>query len=314
MKNIQRVCIAWVVGLATLCATIVLAKPEIGSEFKRLWDRQDLPVQQQLTDRSWTWGPTVSQVLLEELVQGVNGQRRVQYFEKSRMEVNDPNADPNSLWFITNGLLPIEMMTGKIQTGYDFGREFKMRGPARISVIGDPGNYPTYADLLPIYENPGHLDPTSLNKPVTRLLNADGSVTEFNDYTSDANTLLVLGENGHGVAQAFHNFMNQDGVVYEGGQLVRRAIYSPPIFVFGKPVTKPYWVKAKVGGSEKPILFQVFERRVLTYNPANPMAFRVEMGNVGLHYYEWRYGSNQPATPTNTPAPQPTDTPKPAYP
>jgi hypothetical protein len=45
-----------------------------------------------------------------------------------------------------------------------------------------------------------------------------------------------------------------------------------------------------VGGKELPILFQVFERRVLTYNPANPPAFRVEMGNVGQHYQLWRYG------------------------
>ena len=41
---------------------------------------------------------------------------------------------------------------------------------------------------------------------------------------------------------------------------------------------------------ERPILFQVFERRVLTYNPANDPAFRVEMGNVGQHYQQWRYG------------------------
>ena len=45
-----------------------------------------------------------------------------------------------------------------------------------------------------------------------------------------------------------------------------------------------------VGGKEMPILFQVFERRVLTYNPANAPAFRVEMGNVGQHYHLWRHG------------------------
>ncbi len=44
-----------------------------------------------------------------------------------------------------------------------------------------------------------------------------------------------------------------------------------------------------MAGVERPVLFQVFERRVLTYNPANEPAFRVEMGNVGQHYYQWRY-------------------------
>src|SRR5205085_2221786 len=36
---------------------------------------------------------------------------------------------------------------------------------------------------------------------------------------------------------------------------------------------------------------QLFERRVLTYNPANPPATQVEMGNVGRHYYNWRYAN-----------------------
>lgn len=315
MRQNVRTVVALLVCVLMLGATVVFANPDIGNEFKGLWDRQDLPVQQQLTDRSWTWGPTVSDVLLEELNQGVNGQRRVQYFEKSRMEINDPNADPNSQWYITNGLLPIEMMTGKMQIGYDFGTEYKMRGQANISVIGDPDNYPSYANLLPIYENPGNVEPAQLNKPVTNMLNPDGSVAEFTDYSNDANTVLVQGENGHGVIQAFVNFMNQEGVVYENGQLVRWQIYSPPVFVFGKPVTEPYWVKAKVGGNEVPILFQIFERRVLTYNPANPPAFRVEMGNVGMHYYQWRYGSTPPSQPTPTSEPsQPTPTSEPSQP
>lgn len=38
-------------------------------------------------------------------------------------------------------------------------------------------------------------------------------------------------------------------------------------------------------------MVQCFERRCLTYNPANDDPFKVEMGNVGLHYYSWRYES-----------------------
>ena len=45
-----------------------------------------------------------------------------------------------------------------------------------------------------------------------------------------------------------------------------------------------------IAGAEKDILVQLFERRVLTYTPANPAGWQVEMGNVGLHYYRWRYG------------------------
>jgi hypothetical protein len=68
-------------------------------------------------------------------------------------------------------------------------------------------------------------------------------------------------------------------------------------------------VNAEVGGTEVPVLFQIFERRVLTYNPANDPSFRVEMGNVGQHYYEWRYGGD---TAGSEPTAEPTEDPYPA--
>ncbi|MCS7294077.1 MAG: thermonuclease family protein, partial [Dehalococcoidia bacterium] len=36
-------------------------------------------------------------------------------------------------------------------------------------------------------------------------------------------------------------------------------------------------------------LVQCFERRCLTYTPDNPPGWQVEAGNVGQHYYRWRY-------------------------
>jgi hypothetical protein len=269
-----------------------VAAPDARTAFQGLWSKQDRPVAEGRSSRSWTWGPEpVSTVLEEQLNQGPGGVRRVQYYDKSRMEINDPDADPTSQWYITNGLLPIEMMMGRVQVGADFGTEYEQREPAEISVIGDPGNFPTYADLFQLYENPGSLNPANIGQPVTSLFNPDGSIGSYTDYADDANTVLVQGDNGHGVARAFQAFMNQEGYVYENGRLVNRAIYSPPVFVFGMPVSEPYWVQSKVGGKNFPILFQVFERRVLTYNPANDPAFRVEMGNVGQHYYQWRYSN-----------------------
>jgi hypothetical protein len=50
----------------------------------------------------------------------------------------------------------------------------------------------------------------------------------------------------------------------------------------------------QVGGSERDVLIQVFQRRVLTYSPDNPEGWQVEMGNVGRHYYFWRYGEHLP--------------------
>jgi hypothetical protein len=44
-----------------------------------------------------------------------------------------------------------------------------------------------------------------------------------------------------------------------------------------------------VAGQQKNVLIQIFERRVLTYTADNPDPFKVEMGNIGRHYYQWRY-------------------------
>jgi hypothetical protein len=281
--------------VATLTATLVLAAqttfaaPLIGNPaFQRVWTRQDLPIALHLTGRSWTWGPEpISEVVREQYAEGVEGKRTVQYFDKSRMEINDPTADPNATWYVTNGLLPIELMTGRQQNGNNL---FEQRGPTKVTAIGDPDQFPTYADLLPLYQSPGAVNPGDLGKPATGFLNPGGAITGFNDYANDPATILVRGENNHGVAKAFIDFQNQQGLVANGNGGYENAQVYDPLFVFGLPVTGAYWVKAKVGGVERPILFQVFERRVLTYNPANEPAFRVEMGNVGQHYQQWRYG------------------------
>lgn len=271
---------------ALITIETTLAAPTIGNEaFQRVWGRQDRAVAEQVSGRSWTWGPAPNtEVLRETFIEGAEGKRAVQYFDKSRMEINDPTADPSSQWYVTNGLLPVELITGRMQLGY---HDIEYRGPAKISAIGDPDQFPTYADLLPVYHAPGTSVPNTgdVGRPATGFLNPGGAVTGFNDFASDPATVL----NSQGVARAFVDFMNQQGLVSEGGRYVQGKVYDP-LFVFGLPVTGAYWVKAKVGGKEVPILFQVFERRVLTYNPANPPAFRVEMGNVGQHYYQWRYG------------------------
>jgi len=281
-------------SIAALTATLLIAAqttfaaPTFGNpSFQRVWDRQDRAVAEHISDRSWTWGPgPISEALREQFAEGVDGKRAVQYFDKSRMEINDPTADPNATWYVTNGLLPIELMTGRQQNGLNL---FEQRGPAKIAAIGDPDQFPTYEDLLPLYQSPGAVNPGDLGKPATGFYSTTKTISGFNDFANDPATTLVRGENNHGVAKAFVDFMNSQGLVSEGGRYVKGPVFDP-LFVFGLPVTGAYWVKVKVGGVERPILFQVFERRVLTYNPANDPAFRVEMGNVGQHYYQWRYG------------------------
>lgn len=266
----------------------VMAQDITNPAFQRVWNRQDLPVAQQISGRSWTWGPEANtDSMREPYAESPEGQRVVQYFDKSRMEITDPTADQNSQWYVTNGLLPIELMSGNLQVGNE---QFEFRSPARISAIGDPGHFPTYADLARLYPAPP-VNPNDLGRPATGLLTPDGSVGAFDEYADDPKTVLVQGENNQGVAQAFIDFQNQQGVVYENGNYAQGQVYNP-LFVFGKPVTGAFWVETMVGGEEQTVLFQVFERRVLTYNPENEEAFQVEMGNVGQHYYQWRYEGN----------------------
>ena len=45
----------------------------------------------------------------------------------------------------------------------------------------------------------------------------------------------------------------------------------------------------KIAGKQEDVLIQLFERRVLTYQPDAAPEWRVQMGNIGAHYYDWRY-------------------------
>jgi hypothetical protein len=83
--------------------------------------------------------------------------------------------------------------------------------------------------------------------------------------------------------------MNSSGPVYENGRYGEGAIVDW-LFAFGYPIGEAHWIVANVGGVPTDVLVQPFERRVLTYVPGNPPGFQVEMGNVGQHYYRWRYG------------------------
>ena len=87
--------------------------------FERTWDRTDRPVSLGQVSRSYYWGPAPNTGgLLEDYAQGAGGKRLVQYFDKSRMEINNPGADPSDPFFVTNGLLTVELISGQ-----DAGRQ-----------------------------------------------------------------------------------------------------------------------------------------------------------------------------------------------
>ena len=124
----------------------------------------------------------------------------------------------------------------------------------------------------------------------------------FGQYNVTAANRVQVPGIDHQVASPFWDFMNATGLVIEDGQLVTADLFQNPYFATGFPVTEAYWSNLKVAGSVKAVLIQCFERRCLTYTPSNAVQWRVEQGNVGQHYYRWRYEQIE-ATPTAKPTP-----------
>jgi hypothetical protein len=99
---------------------------------------------------------------------------------------------------------------------------------------------------------------------------------------------------GHNIAAPFWEYLNRKGKVLENGRYADRGVFGDWVFVMGRPITEPYWTLMYIKGKRPQwVLIQLFERRVLTYTPTNPPEWQVEMGNVGLHYYVWRYGDSR---------------------
>ena len=60
----------------------------------------------------------------------------------------------------------------------------------------------------------------------------------------------------------------------------------------GYPLSPVVATQVNIKGVPTWVLVQAFQRRVLTLNVLNPQGSQVEFGNIGQHYYTWRYASN----------------------
>jgi hypothetical protein len=277
--------------------TRISAQSFADSAFQSVWQRTDKPIADGRVTRSWVWGPApFTEAVTEAYAESPGGTRLVQYLDKSRMEINDPNADRSGQWFVTNGLLVREMVDGRIVTG---ASSFTQASPSQEAVAGDYAvvnpNCPTYATFQ--FLSWQRAD-NRVGQAATAIIAKDSSTWDDPTKAGYAGTTIAYYEGtlGHNVPKVFWDFMNQSGLVYEGGRY-RTGKVVDWLFAFGYPVTEPYWVRAMVGGVEKDVLVQLFERRVLTYTPSNAAGWQVEMGNVGRHYYNWRYGGGTPTPP-----------------
>ncbi len=214
------------------------------------------------------WGPLslAHDGQQESYNEAPGGKRLVQYFDKGRMELTNG--------VVTDGLLATELISGRLQAGNTI---FQPITAAAIPVAGDPDNPgPTYAQI----GSSGFTTAaaSAVGSPTVRALSRVDAAGTFAAGGSDASATIGAFDatTQHNVPKAFADYRSKAGL--------------PTI---GLAIAEPFWANGVlVGGQPKDVLVQAFERRVLTYTPSNPDAFKVEMGNIGAHYYQWRYATD----------------------
>jgi hypothetical protein len=232
------------------------------------------------------------------------GMRLVQYFDKARMELTHPASG-----LVTNGLLATEIITGQVQVG---DNTFQPLAPPNIPVAGDPTNIgPTYASIA---ANGATLLANAASAPGTPVgiqLSAAGTLGAYNPGSVTFNGVTTKFSDPWAVIAAF-DADTQHNVPFGFANYRKKA----GVLTIGFAISEAFWTSVKVAGVQTDVLVQAFQRRVLTYTPINPVAFQVEMGNIGQHYYRWRYGAaSSPTLPlapaVSTPPPPATAAPQP---
>jgi len=252
--------------------------------FQRQWDAGEAVVPN-------FWGPlsNAKDGQLESYEGGPNGMRQVQYFDKARMEQLTSTSP------ITNGLLANELITGKLQVG---DTAFQQMQVAAIPIAGDPSNPgPTYAQLGVAAASLLAPATARIGGFVTTIVGADGSVTDGGGFAGISLSPAISAYDNttqHNVLGFFADFRTKVGLAS-----------------VGLATSEPFRATVKIAGTPQMIIAQVFERRVLTYNNSNADPFKVEFGNIGQHYYRWRYPTGAPLIVPPTPMPTTADDPGP---
>ena len=267
-------------GLVPVLGAAVVAS---GDSFIETWNRTDLPVANGAVSRTWIWGDQLTAVVTEDYAEAPGGIRQVQYFDKSRMEINDPDGDRESPWYVTNGLLVVELITGRMQVGDDDFNDFP---PSEANVAGDQdiGSTVEYHYLARYLDAPARTEGELIVESIGSLgaLHRDDRLAELGATAGYYDPVTR-----HTIATPFWEFMTSVGTVWDGSGYTTAPLFEHPYFATGHPITEAYWTNTTVAGTHRTVLFQCFERRCLTYTPDNPPGWQVEAGNVGQHYLEW---------------------------
>ncbi|MBA2453397.1 MAG: CAP domain-containing protein [Chloroflexia bacterium] len=247
---------------------------------QKLWWASDGPVAEEQVKRSWLWGPDSWIAISERYDEEPNRARMVHYFDKARVEINRGETQPE----VTAGLLVRDMILGSIQVG---DTEFNENTPANVPLAGDGYEFnpdaPTYASLSGVASTEeGRAVAQRAGEVIRETLSTNGAIGASESAPAGATYGSYDETLGHNVAAIFDTYLS--GLAVDQNVSV------------GLPLTEPYWVQTLVAQEPTWVLVQAFERRVLTYTPSNAPEWQIEMGNVGRHYYEWRYDNEAPNT------------------
>ncbi len=268
--------------------------------FQQLWSRIDLVFRNNKAQRAWFWGPGPDSAILWEPYADPNtardgNRRRVQYFDKSRMEINSPGSDTsNAFQYVSNGLLSVELISGDMQVGTD---SYIRGNDGCIAMTGDTTDdtlAPTYFAFRGVSNTRAgdHNVLDATNQKPTLTIDHNGNVG--NDLTKRLIPLteFVHYENKHNIPRVFWDFLHTSGPVYlDNGQLANQQLVNPWFYASGLPISEPYWAHAIIRGRNTEVMIQAYERVILTYTPSNTQGWQVEMSNIGQHYFNWRYST-----------------------
>ncbi|MDQ3547217.1 MAG: S8 family serine peptidase, partial [Chloroflexota bacterium] len=208
-------------------------RASLALELGDTWNRSDEPVATGAVSRTWLWGQEPFEKTFESYDETQHGTRLVHYYDKSRMEVTDPHEDRNQQWYVTNGLLVVELITGNMQLG---DNRFETRGAASVNIAGDLDDTigPTYASFAKLLTLPAIGADETILLTIDRngRVSASSQLAEYGVTGSE-----FVPETGHRVASVFWDYLNSSGPIADGSMLSEGQLFDPWFYATGYPIT-----------------------------------------------------------------------------
>ncbi len=254
--------------------------------FWHTWARTVAAVAAHTVSRTWMWGPSASSdLLLEPYAEALGGQRLAQYFDKTRMALTHPDADEASLWYVTNGLLAKEGVTGQLQLS---DATFEVQSPPQVNLAGDPDDptAPTYASLRALLDYRPIPVGCNVIQTVDRggHVGAEARLAGYQVPAKDVGALTL-----HTVASALWAFMTSSALYGGAAAGPDGPAVSHPVLRDGLPLDRGLLDRGAGGrGGQAGAGAGVRAAGAELYR-GQPGRLQVEAGDVGLHHSQWRY-------------------------